>query len=234
MKLNSTIIISLGGSLIHTKNGINISFIKKYNDFIRRHVKKGKRFFIICGGGYITREYQRALSSTIANIPNEDLDWLGIHATKLNAQLLRVIFADLAYPKIIFKYDRIEPNITNSIVIAAGWKPGWSTDYDAVLLARDYESKTIINMSNINSVYTKDPNKYPDAKPIEKICWDEFMQYVGDKWIPGANTPFDPIAAKLARKLKLTAVIVNGTNLENLENVICGKSFIGTTIYPCQ
>jgi uridylate kinase len=23
-------------------------------------------------------------------------------------------------------------------VIGAGWKPGWSTDYDAVILARDY------------------------------------------------------------------------------------------------
>lgn len=224
------IIISLGGSLIHPKDGININFIKQFSTFIRNQIQKRRQFFIICGGGYITREYQQAVSKVIPNISSEDLDWLGIHVTKLNAQLMRSVFHDVAYPKIIFKYDQIEPKIVQPVVIAAGWKPGWSTDYDAVILARDYGAKSIINLSNIEVVYDKDPNKFDDAKPIEKISWDDFEKLVGDKWSPGANLPFDPIATKLAKKLNLNVYITQGLNIKNITKILNGKPFKGTII----
>ena len=115
-------------------------------------------------------------------------------------------------------------------MIAAGWKPGCSTDYDAVLLARNFGVKTIINLSNIEKVYTKDPNKYPDARPIDKISWQDFRKIVGDRWDPGLNTPFDPVASKIAEQLRLKVIIAKGTNLKNLEKIIEGKRFVGTRI----
>ncbi len=42
---------------------------------------------------------------------------------------------------------------------------------------------------------------------------------MGQKWNPGLNLPFDPIATKLSSKLGLTLYIVNGNNIKNLEKV---------------
>lgn len=227
-----TIILSLGGSLIHPKEGIDTEFLRKFNELIRRQIEKDKRFFIVCGGGAISRIYQTAVRDVVGEISDEDVDWLGIHSTKMNAQLLRTLFADITIPRIIFKYDKLDPSIDKPVVICAGWKPGWSTDYDAVILAKKYRSKTLINLSNIEVVYDKDPNKYPDARPIEKISWENFEKLVGDKWSPGANVPFDPVATKLAKKLDLTVFILKGSNINNLERLLKGKPFKGTIILP--
>lgn len=230
----SRIILSLGGSLIHPTKGINITFLKDFNRIIREYVGKGKRFIIVCGGGALCRVYQNAAKITVGQIPDEDVDWLGIHVTKLNAQLLRTLFADLTIPQIIFKYDKLPRKVDKPILIAAGWKPGWSTDYCATLLAKQYKAGSIINLSNIEQVHDKDPNKYPDAKPIDKISWEEFEGLVGDKWNPGANVPFDPIATKLAKKLNLAVYIIKGSNIFNFEKVLEGQSFKGTVIMPLR
>jgi hypothetical protein len=100
----------------------------------------------------------------------------------------------------------------------------------ATLVCDDYGVTKIVNMSNIDMVYEKDPKKFPDAKPIKEASWSEFRELVGDKWIPGMNAPFDPIAAKNSQELELTTVIVNGKNLDNLQNYMDGKEFVGTVI----
>ena len=116
------------------------------------------------------------------------------------------------------------------VVVAAGWQPGWSTDFCVTLLAEDYGIKTVINLSNIDMVYDKDPNKYPDAKPLKRMSWDEVLAIVGKKWVPGLNTPFDPVAAQKAKDLGLTVINCNGRNFENLDKILQGKKFVGTTI----
>lgn len=226
------IVISLGGSLIYPKEGLNIDFLNAFNKLIRREVVRGAHFFIICGGGRVCRNYQQAARDVLGKIPDEDMDWLGIHTTRMNAQLLRTIFADICYPKVIYHYDEKEPAIEQPVVIAAGWKPGWSTDYCATLLAKEYQVSNIINLSNIDVVYDKDPQKYPNAKPIEKISWADFTKLVGDKWSPGVNLPFDPVATKLAQELDLTVFIVKGSDITNLGRLLNGKPFRGTIIMP--
>ncbi len=193
---------------------------------------KGKRFFLIAGGGKIARWYRDAGKDIIGNVTNEDLDWLAIHLTRVNGHLLRTIFQDIAHPRIIENYDKKLKNWKEPVVVGAGWKPGWSTDYDAVVLARDYHANVIINLSNIDWVYDKDPSKYKNAKPIKKMTWEELEELVGHKFTPGMNTPFDPIATKLAKKLGLTVIVTNGHDFDNLENIIEGEAFKGTVILP--
>ena len=87
-----------------------------------------------------------------------DLDWIGIHATRLNAQLLRNIFVGHAHPHII-KNPTIDIDADEPVIIAAGWKPGCSTDYDAVLVAKNQGAMRLVNLSNIDYVYDSDPKK---------------------------------------------------------------------------
>ena len=113
-------------------------------------------------------------------------------------------------------------------MIAAGWKPGFSTDYDAVLLAKNIGAHVVINMTNVDYVHDKDP-KLGGAKPIKEVTWKGLRKIVGNEWKPGLNMPFDPIASREAEKLGLKVVVI-GKDVNNLEKVLNGKKFKGTMI----
>jgi len=220
------IIISLGGSIIFP-NEIDNTFLKKFKELILKLIKKGNKFAIYCGGGKLARDYQKA-ASKIIGYNKEGMDWLGIASTYLNAFLLKVIFKGFAEEKII-ENPTEKIKFKKPILLCSGWKPGWSTDYDAVLLAKNLKVDTVINMTDVDYVYNKNPKKYRDAKPIKEISWKNFKKLVGNKWKPGINLPFDPIAAKEAEKLRLRVIII-GKNLGNLKNFLDGKDFKGTII----
>jgi uridylate kinase len=226
------IIISVGGSLIVPNGGISIDFLKKLNAFIRGKLAEdpSRQFFLVIGGGATARQYRDAGQDVIGHeLTRDDLDYLGIHATKLNAHLVKTIFRDIAHPYIIKNYEIIR-KADEPVVVAAGWKPGWSTDYDAILLCEDYGVTEVINLSNITEVYDKDPNKFPDAKPFKKLSWDEFRAMIGDEWTPGMHAPFDPIAAKKAQDLRVKVTIMSGKDFGNIDKYFKGEDFLGTTI----
>ncbi|HHX58690.1 MAG TPA: UMP kinase [Candidatus Moranbacteria bacterium] len=233
MKQEKPIIISLGGSLI-VPDKIDWRFLKKFRKVIVSQINKGKKFVIIAGGGKTCRNYQAA-ADKVVKLTNDDMDWLGIHATRLNAHLIKTIFRRYAHPR-INKNPRTKEDLRKhfskqeKIMVAAGWRPGWSTDFVATILAERLGAKTVINLSNIKYAYDKDPNKFKDAKKIEKINWTDFRKIVGNKWNPGANLPFDPIASKEAEKQGLKVIIADGKNIENLKDIFNNKAFKGTTI----
>jgi uridylate kinase len=229
MDKKSPIVISLGGSLVVPNGGINHLFLKEFNEFIRNKIAGGRRFFIVVGGGSTARHYIDAAKQTVGTITDWDLDYLGIHSTRLNAHLIRTIFHDIAHPRIIENYKKKINNLTEKVVVAAGWEPGHSTDYDAVYIARDYHAKIIINMSNTKGIYDKDPNKHKDAKLYKKLGWSDLEKMFGGEWKPGANYPFDPQASKFARNLGLTVYAI-GKDLRNLEKLVNDKEFVGTVI----
>lgn len=222
------VIISLGGSLIVPQNGIDTAFLKRFKTIIMRRVALGDRFVIICGGGSTARRYQRA-ARDLGKLTREDVDWIGIHATRLNGHLMRTVFQRHAHPTVV-KNPHAPPRHKEPILIAAGWKPGWSTDYDAVLLASALGSDTVINLSDVDYVYSADPKKDPKAKPLKSVGWSAFRKIVGNRWDPGANLPFDPVAAKLGERLALTVKMVRGRSYKDLEAAIAGKAFKGTLI----
>lgn len=228
---DNTFVLSLGGSLIVPNGGIDVPFLSEFHSFIRNQVSsKKRRFFITVGGGAITRHYQHAARVVRhQDLTDSDADWLGVHATRLNAQLIRAIFHDIADPRVIKHYEIIL-KIQSPIAIAAGWRPGWSTDYCAVTVCQDYGLSQVVNMTNVDQVYDKDPNKFPDSKPLNEATWKEYRKMVGNVWKPGMNAPFDPIASKLAQEVGITVKILNGKNFKNLERALDGKSFVGTTI----
>ncbi|OGH18193.1 MAG: aspartate kinase [Candidatus Levybacteria bacterium RIFCSPHIGHO2_12_FULL_38_12] len=226
------VIISVGGSLIVPNDGIDTDFLINLNGFVKNQLTyhKGRQFFLVVGGGSTARKYRDAGETVLGHaLSADDLDWLGIHATRLNAQLVRTIFKDIAHPFILKHYEIIR-KVTEQVVVAAGWKPGWSTDYCAVLLAEDYGVKKIVNLSNIDQVFDKDPGEFSDAKPIDKISWVDFRKIVGDTWDPGMNVPFDPIAAKKAQELGLKVAVLNGKNLDNIFKFFHDQEFVGTVI----
>lgn len=223
-------VISLGGSLIAPKTGFNIPFLKSFKQLILKLLEADHRFIIVCGGGNTARVYQAA-ASQVGELAAEDIDWIGVHATRLNAHFIRTMFRAYAHAVVVKEYSELG-NIkwTEQILVGAGWKPGWSTDYDSVLLARAFGVKRVINLSNISYVYDSDPRVNSHAQKIENISWADFRKLVGNTWDPGANVPFDPVASKEAQTEGLEVCILEGTNLKEVEHALRGEKFEGTVI----
>ena len=219
------IIISLGGSVV-APGDIDTVFLKAFKKTILKYFDN-KRFFIFVGGGKICRNYQQALLEFGAD--NKDRDLIGIDVSRLNARVVKQAFGELAFSEIITNPAK-SINTRKDIVIGGGWKPGWSTDYCSVVFAKNLGIKTIINLTNIDYVYDKNPLRYPSAKPFKEIGWKDFRKIVGNKWSPGLSMPFDPRASRDADILKIKVVVINGKKLDRLENFLNNKSFIGTVI----
>lgn len=225
-----TIVISLGGSII-VPGRIQVEFLKKFKEFILKLLKQNYRFIIVTGGGAIARHYQDA-AARVSEISDEDKDWLGIHATRINSHLLRTIFKKEAYPVVLDSPHKPIKGKGHKLYIASGWIPGWSTDYDAIILAKRFKINKVINASNITYVHERDIALDETAKPIKNISWKNYRKLISSEWKPGMSAPFDPIAARTAQKYKMTVIVTKGTDLKNLENIIKGRKFKGTTIHP--
>lgn len=222
-----SIVISLGGSMI-VPNNPDATFVAKFKNLVLDWVNKEKKFYIITGGGKTCRNYNDALSQ-VANPTNEDLDWLGIFVTRLNAEFIKLSFGDQSYEKIVLDPDSI-PETDKPILVGGGWKPGNSSDLAAVHVAKSIGATKLINLSSVDFVYDSDPKINPDAKKFENISWHDYRSMISSDWNPGMNLPFDPIASKEAEALGIEVVFIGGHNLESLNNYIRGNSFVGTTI----
>src|SRR3989344_560651 len=223
--MEEKIIISLGGSLIIPEE-IDMGFLKSFKELILSHVAKGKKFIIITGGGKIARKYQAA-AKELSNPAEEDLDWIGIASLKLNAELLRVVFGKDAHDKIIA--DLTEALQFNTpILIGSAYEPGHSTDWDAVMAAKNIGAKKMINLSNIDYVYDSDPRQNPNAKKIEKTSWAEYRKIIPKEWTSGLNSPFDPTASEVCEKEGIEVAIMNGKPIDNLAKYLNGEEFQGT------
>ncbi len=226
------IMLSLRGSVVFPRTKINIKFLQDFNSLIRSQIARHKtrRFFIFVGGGETDNYYQDTAEKVVGKIKNEDLDWLGIKVTKLNAHLLRTIFRDIAYPVIVEHYDRRPQLNDKQVVVCAGWQPGWTTDFDMVFYTKIFPALYAVSLCKVDYIYDSDPFKNPKARPLSNICWTDYLEIMGDWRSVTRKIPFDPIAAKMAQKLRQSIYIVEGNNLVNLDNLLEGKKYIGTKI----
>lgn len=223
-------VISLGGSIVAPES-VDTEFLLAFKQLIKEQLDadEKKRFIFVVGGGGPARSWQKAFRSIVPQSADEQADWIGIMATRLNAQLLKAVMHEWCPQDVVTDPTQVGPFV-GRVLVASGWKPGFSTDYDAVLLAERFQADCVINLSNIAKVYTDDPKKNPQAEPIDRISWDDFRAIVGDEWTPGKNVPFDPVASRHAAKIGIRVICAAGKDLDNVRKLLDGKDFIGTSI----
>nr|QQK86926.1 uridylate kinase [Treponema denticola] len=227
-------VLSVGGSIV-APDKPDFDFLDKFSKTIRNWLLQdsSRKIIMVIGGGAPARDYQNAYRKVCdlrkAPAKNDEADWIGIMATRLNAQLVKAVLEDLCPNPVVYDPTTVDM-FGGQILVAAGWKPGFSTDNDAVVLAERFSGNLVVNLSNIAKVYTDDPKKNPEARPIDSISWEDFIKIVGTEWVPGKNTPFDPIASQRAQRAGIKVICAAGKDIENLENILNGKDFKGTVI----
>lgn len=216
-----TIVISVGGSLINPGK-INISFLKDLKKLILKHAKKNK--IILCtGGGKLARDYMATLHGFITQ------SIMGVACTRLNAKLLALYIGNTNKEIPTTEKEVKEMLQKYNVVVCGGLTPGKTSDSSTAEIAALLKAKIMINMTNVNGLYNKDPRKYKDATFIPRISHKEFkkiMDKVHEK--PGQHFVLDSLAAKICREKKIKVIILKGT--KNLERYLAGKEFVGTII----
>lgn len=235
-----TTILSIGGSIINPGEP-DVEFLAQFSTRVRNWLEENleERLVFVAGGGAPARIYQKALrdvltetgemTSASQDVLNAGQDWLGIMATRINAQLLKEVFGDLCRDKVVTNPEGVIP-FTGRILVGSGFLPGYSSDNVAVTLAKALGADTVINLSNIEKVYSADPKEDPNAQPLDQVSWADFRQMVGETWTPGMNVPFDPIASKLAEESGIRVICAKGTDIENTMAILEGQESVGTTI----
>jgi uridylate kinase len=230
--MKHTTVISLGGSIV-VPDKVDVSFVRSFATRMRQRLEADGewRLALVSGGGATARRYQAAAREVDPECDTATLDWIGVAATRINAEVVRSAFGELAPDPVVTNPEH-PGDLAGRVIVGGGWKPGFSTDNVSVRLAETLGARTLINLSNIAKVYTADPREDPTARPLDTVSWADFRRIVGEEWVPGKNTPFDPVATRRAAELSMTVIAADGRDLDNLDAILDGKAFTGTTIGP--
>jgi uridylate kinase len=171
-------------------------------------VSSGERLVLVAGGGETARHYITA--GRKLGIDESMLDDLGLRAARLNAELLVGGLADLAYPTVPENMDKAAEAFSNGkVVVVGGFHPGHSTNAVAALVAERVHAKLFVNATDVDGVYTSDPNKNPDARMLERVTTSQLRKMFEDgEMHAGTYELLDLLAVNVIERSKIKTVIL--------------------------
>jgi len=227
--MKKLIVISLGGSVIVPDN-INYLFLDRFKKTLKKFYKTHK-FVIVCGGGVIARKYIEALRKEGKSKMEQSL--AGIRATRTNALFMIQFFGKEANDTLPLNMKEVMSNIHKNSVVFCGslrFIEDSTSDETAAKLAGLLKTD-FINITNVDGLYTTDPNKNKDSKFIPTISFKEFEEKAHKiKHRAGQHFVLDQKSSSLIRGHKIKTYIIN-SDLSNFTNLLKQKKFKGTTIY---
>jgi len=168
----------------------------------------GERLVLVAGGGETARRYIAA--GRKLGVDESMLDDLGLRAARLNAELLVGGLGDMAFPTVPENMDQAaEAFGTGKIVVVGGFHPGHSTNAVAALLAERLHANLFVNATDVDGVYTADPNKDGRAKKLDRVSTTELRKMFGDgEMRAGTYELLDLLAVNIIERSKMETVIV--------------------------
>jgi len=223
------IILSLGGSVVNPGE-LNIGLIKKLSKIL---IKSKQKYGIVVGGGWLARKM--VLEGKKLSTNQDYLDDLGINSTRVNAQAVLGYFIEKkqkVYPKICLTVEEAEKKLKKyNFVFMGGTAPGHTTDYVAVKLAEKCKAKKVVNISNVDGIYTADPKYDKTATKIPEMSLNDlYKMMIKEKFKPGQNLIFDQKATVLAKRNKTELHFIGSINMGDIIKIIKGKKHRGTTV----
>lgn len=220
------VVVSIGGSIIDYED---VAFLKRLGRTLRDAGREVK-LYIVAGGGKFSRLYISAGRDLGAD--ERYLDWMGIRATRVNAMLLSAAIGEDANPYPPTSYsDAISRAKKAGIVVMGGTRPGRTTDGVAARLAQKVRAKRLINATDVDGVYSRDPKRYRNAKRIGSMSHDELIAIsAGTEGKAGPTIVFDAVGSRIAKRAGIPLLVLDGKDLSSLKSAILGKRFSGTIV----
>ena len=221
------VVISLGGSQI-IPDKINYSYLKEFKKVILKHKRK-YNFVVVCGGGSLARKYISAIEKEKGDVYHQSLS--GIAATRVNARFVSYFFGYDQGNEFPFGFKTLKKHLKREGIVFCGaleYKPDQTSDSTSANIAKKLKGR-FVNLTNVKGFYDKDPKKFRGAKFVSKISWDDFDKIVSKmNFKPGQHFILDQKASSIIRKNKIKTYILQ--KVEDLDNFLKGKKFVGTEI----
>ncbi|WP_187648321.1 UMP kinase [Nitrosophilus labii] len=226
--MGKRVLVKFSGEALASENGygIDTSILKFIASEIKSLVENEIEVGLVVGGGNIIRGVSAAKEGIIKRSSG---DYMGMLATVINAVALQEA---LEYNGIkvrvqsAIKMEEIcEPFIVRRairhlekgrvVIFAAGTgNPFFTTDTAATLRAIEIGAQMIIKATKVDGVYDKDPNKFADAKKLDRLTYEDAMN--------DNIRVMDDTAIALAKDNSLPIVVCNMFEKGNLLNIING------------
>ncbi len=226
---HAPVVVSVGGSVLLTGKG-DSEYFGKLAELLRR-LGADRPLVVTTGGGRTAREYIQL--GRDLGLTEFELDEVGIEVTRLHARLVAARVGPPAPARPPSTVPAVVEQLrTGSPVILGGTEPGHTTDGVAALVAVRIRAARVVNATDVDGVYDRDPRSHPDARRIERLSWAEFraMVHAGSSGEAGQNFLFDRLGADALARAHIPLLIVPGRDLENLEAAVTGQRFRGTLV----
>jgi uridylate kinase len=214
---------------VSKKNGVNVPFIRQFAKLLKKYRNKHK-FIVVVGGGYANSLYVKTTRSIISN--HSVLDQIGIAFTRINALIVKDLFADLnVYQNVVTSLEELKMAIgTSDVIIMGGLVPGISTDAVAILSCEVNNGRRLINVSREAYVYDRPPQE-SGAKKLPSMTHDQLIElaYRYDTRVAKSPFIFDLVASKLAKRAKISISFVSD-DIAQVEHAINGRKHDGSTV----
>ncbi len=221
--------ISLGGSIVSKKSGVNVPFIRAFAKLLKSY-KNRYKFIVVVGGGYANSLYVKTTRSIISN--HSVLDQIGIAFTRINALIVKDLFSDLnVYQNVVTSLEELKMALgTSDVIIMGGLVPGISTDAVAILSCEVTNGKVLVNVSREAFVYDRPPEE-KGARKLPVMTHDQLIElaYRYDTRVAKSPFIFDLVASKLAKRANIKIRFVDDS-IQNLRLAMDGKFHSGSIV----
>jgi len=223
------VVLSVGGSLLNPGQP-DFAFIRELASLLKK-LKARYQLAVVCGGGMPAREH----AAGIRKLGGGEFlaDETAILCTRSNAMLLIAALGEDAYPLVAENFKEAAAAMDSGrILLMGGTIPGITTDTDAALLAELIGAARIVNLSNVDGIYTADPRKDKGAKKFPSMSFSQLIQLASqhDERKAGTRFVFDIIACKLIARSRIETHFVYGKEIHQVQNAIEGKKHAGTIV----
>jgi uridylate kinase len=139
----------------------------------------------------------------------------------------------LAYPTPMMTEDQIASHIDDKrILVVGGLTPGQSTNAVAARMAEVTEAKVLVNVTDVDGVFDKDPKQYKSAKLLAVVTAPKLRQIISllpsD---PGTYPLFDKLALEIVERARIEVWFVNGQQSHSIVGAVTQRR-IGTRLVP--
>lgn len=226
------ILLKLSGEVLAGKLGSGFDFdvVTDICSVIKECADMGVQIGIVVGGG----NFWRGRSS--GSMDRTRADHMGMLATVINSLALQDTLISMGNDAVVmtaldiqrvaepFNKDKAVKYMENGQIVIFGCgtgSPFFSTDSGAALRAAEIGADIFFKATNVDGVFDKDPNKYPNAKKFDSITHDRLLEmHLG---------VMDNTAAALAQNSSLPVLVFNLSDPQNIKKAVLGEN-IGTIV----
>lgn len=228
------VLLKLSGELFGDKNGKGINFTS-YERIAKELINAWKKtkieLAIVVGGGNIFRGRERN-----KKVDEVAADYMGMLATIINGMALQEVLERLGAPTRMMTAFEIkavaEPYIRRRaqrhlekgriVIFTAGvGSPFFTTDSGAALRAVEIGCDVILKATDVDGVYSDNPNRNPKAKLYRRLTYQEAIEK--------SLEVMDTTAFALCKKQKMPIIVFNIKKLGSIGKILKGEKF-GTLV----